>query len=213
MKKKLIIFSVIFLILLLGYAITGAIMSDVEKPKYDVITSSGNIEVRRYYPMIVAEVAVEGEGERKKAIGSGFRILADYIFGNNSVQQEISMTSPVLKQYNEKIAMTAPVHQQEVDGVWKVSFFMPSKYSILDLPKPNNDKVILNEIPAKQLAVVTFSGAISNDNLKKYEEQLMQYIIDKSLLVKGVTKYAFYNPPWTLPFMRRNEIMIEVANN
>ena len=183
-------------------------MSDVERPKYDVISFSGNIELRQYAPMIIAEVEVAGD--RKEAINTGFRILADYIFGNNTVQQEIAMTAPVQQQSNEKIAMTAPVQQQEGDGVWKVSFVMPSQYSMDELPKPNNKIVILKEIPLKQVVAITFSGTNSDENMKKHEKQLIAYAESKNLSVAGTSKYAFYNPPWTLPHIRRNEVLIEI---
>ena len=183
-------------------------MSDVERPKYEVISSTDNIEMRVYAPMIIAEVDVQGE--RKQAINDGFRLLADYIFGNNTVQQTISMTAPVQQQANQKIAMTAPVQQQEADGVWKVSFVMPSKYSIQTLPKPNNSSVKLIEIPATRFIVIEFSGTNSSENITKYERRLMAHIKENGIVTTGAPKYAFYNPPWTLPFMRRNEIMMEI---
>jgi effector-binding domain-containing protein len=137
-------------------------------------------------------------------------MLADYIFGNNTVQQEIAMTAPVQQQSSEKIAMTAPVQQQQRDGVWKVSFVMPSQYGMSDLPKPNNERITLKEIPSKNFVVVTFSGMNSEENVEKHEKQLVEYIDANNISVTGSSKYAFYNPPWTLPFMRRNEIMLEV---
>jgi len=208
MKKKLIVITAIVLIALPGLAMVGPIVSNVERPDYDVVSSVKNIEIRQYAPMVIAEVGIRGE--REKAIGEGFRLLADYIFGNNRVQQDIAMTAPVQQQANRKIAMTAPVQQQASNNMWKVSFVMPSEYSIDNLPKPNNQQVILREIPEKKYIAVRFSGINSNENIAQHEQKLVQHIEANQIQVIGAPKYAFYNPPWTLPFMRRNEIMIEI---
>lgn len=161
-------------------------------------------------PMIIAEV--EMRGEREEAIGEGFRMLADYIFGNNTAQQGIAMTAPVQQQNSEKIAMTAPVQQQAQNGVWTISFVMPSEYSIDTLPKPNNEIVTIKEVLPKRYAVIQFSGLNSNENIARQEKQLLQYIENNKIKTVGPAKYAFYNPPWTLPFMRRNEIMLELED-
>lgn len=208
MKKKWIIIVSIVALILIGGVLTGPIMSNVEKPDYEVIHSTENIEIRRYAPMIIAEVAVEGK--RKEAIRNGFRQLADYIFGNNTAQKDIAMTAPVQQQKNQRIAMTAPVQQQSSDNVWNVSFVMPSEYRMASLPKPNNDRVHLKEVPSKTFAVIRFSGTNADKNIAKHEAQLRDYIESQQITGIGSPKYAFYNPPWTLPFMRRNEVMIEV---
>lgn len=209
MKSKWIIIGVVCLLLLVViFALIGPIMSNVEHPKYKVISSIGNIELRQYSPMIIAEVEVQGE--RKQAINDGFRLLADYIFGNNTLQDKIAMTAPVQQQNNAKIAMTAPVQQQENQGSWKISFVMPSQYNMQTIPKPNNDRIILKEIPERNYVVIRFSGESSNENIDKHKMQLMQYIKENNIQTVENLKYAFYNPPWTLPFMRRNEIMMQI---
>ena len=208
MKKKwTMITSIIALILIVG-VLAGPVMSDVEKPDYKVIQSEQNIEIRQYEPMIIAEVEVDGK--REDAIGDGFRLLADYIFGNNTVQQVISMTAPVQQKENQKIAMTAPVQQQSTGKSWRMSFVMPSKYSMDSLPVPNNNRVRLKEILTKKFVVIEFSGTNSNENVTKHENQLMNYIEANQIKINGSPKYAFYNAPWTLPFLRRNEVMIEI---
>jgi hypothetical protein len=209
MRKKWIIIATIIGTVLISAVAVGPIMSDVETPEYEVVKSDRNIEIRLYEPMIIAKVLMDGK--REDAIGDGFRLLADYIFGNNTVKQYTDMAS--LKKKQQKgttIAMTAPVQQQSADSSWQVSFVMPSKHSMKELPKPGNDRVTLKEIPAKQFIVITFSGMNSDANVKKYEDKLMQYIKTNDILFVGSPKYAFYNPPWTLPPMRRNEIMIEI---
>jgi effector-binding domain-containing protein len=208
MKKKwTMITSIIALILIVG-VLAGPVMSDVEKPDYKVVQSENNIEIREYEPMIIAEVEVDGK--REDAIRNGFRLLADYIFGNNMVQQDITMTAPVQQQESQKISMTAPVQQQSTGKSWLISFVMPSKYSMDSLPKPNNDRVRLKEILTTKFVVVNFSGTNSNENIAEHEKQLLNYIEANKLKITGSPKYAFYNAPWTLPFMRRNEVMIEI---
>ena len=208
MKKKwTMITSIIALILIVG-VLAGPVMSDVEKPDYKVIQSEQNIEIGQYEPMIIAEVEVDGK--REDAIGDGFRLLADYIFGNNTVQQVISMTAPVQQKENQKIAMTAPVQQQSTGKSWRMSFVMPSKYSMDSLPVPNNNRVRLKEILTKKFVVIEFSGTNSNENVTEHENQLMNYIEANQIKINGSPKYAFYNPPWSLPFLRRNEVMIEI---
>lgn len=196
MKKKWFIISVITGIVLIGIITLGPIMSNVEVPSYKVVNTANNIEVRQYSPMIVAEFQIKGQ--REDAIGDGFRLLADYIFGNNIT--------------HKNIAMTAPVQQQKIDDMWRISFVMPSEYKMNKLPKPISELIRLKEVPAEMFAVITFSGQNSDKNLKKHEEKLIEYIQSQNLLARGEPKYAFYNPPWTLPFMRRNEVMIEVIS-
>ena len=199
--------SIIALILIVG-VLAGPVMSNVEKPDYKVIQTEQNIEIRQYEPMIIAEVEVDAK--REDAIRDGFRLIADYIFGNNTVQRDISMTAPVQQQESQKIAMTAPVQQQSTGRSWQISFVMPSKYSMETLPEPKNDRVRLKEIMTKKFVVIKFSGTNSNENVTEHENQLMNYIESNQIKIIDSPKYAFYNAPWTLPFMRRNEVMIEI---
>ena len=208
MKKKWIIGITLSSLFLIGCSMIGPIMSDVEHPDYEVVSSVDNIEIRQYAPMLIAEVEVEGE--RKEAISDGFRLLADYIFGNNTVNQDIAMTAPVQQQENQKIAMTAPVQQQSSGDAWRVSFVMPSKYSLVSIPKPNNDRVNLIEISSRKFMVIRFSGSNTNENVVGHEKKLLEHVKENQIQTIGSPKYAFYNPPWTLPSMRRNEVMIEL---
>src|SRR5210317_611494 len=137
---------------ILAAVLWGPIMSNVEQARYDVIETHGAIEIRDYAPMIVAEVSVPGD--REKAICDGFRLIADYIFGNNIPSREVAMTAPVIQQPGEKIAMTAPVIQQGSERLWVVRFVMPSAYTMQALPRPKNSEVILREIAGKRFAVI-----------------------------------------------------------
>ncbi len=183
-------------------------MSSVEQPDYKLITSEENIEIRDYHPMILAEVEVSGQ--RKQAISEGFKILADYIFGNNTSNKKMEMTAPVTNELSEKMAMTAPVLQELHMDKWKVRFIMPKKYSFETLPKPNSKDVILIPLPARRFAVIRFSGLADNESIKLHTEELETYILAVTLKPIGEPILAFYNPPWTLPFLRRNEVMIEI---
>jgi len=198
-------------VVLLGAALWGPIVSNVEHPKYKVAERSGDIEIRDYAPMIVAEAEVWGE--RREAISMGFRIIADYIFGNNTAAQKVPMTAPVTQQGSEKIAMTAPVTQQGDGDKWRVRFVMPSSYTMDTLPKPNNPAVALEEIPAKRFAVIRFSGMAGEESLRRHTQELNDFLSPKNLTPLSQPTYAFYNPPWTLPFLRRNEVLIEVSRD
>jgi hypothetical protein len=195
-------------IVILAALLAGPIMSNVQQAKYDVIETHGAIELRDYAPMIVAEVSVPGD--REKAIGDGFRLIADYIFGNNISSQKVSMTAPVIQQPSEKIAMTAPVTQQGGEGLWDVQFVMPSDHTMQTLPKPGNPDVILKEIAGKRFAVIRFSGLARANSLAAHTKELEAFILENNLQTVAEPTYAFFNPPWTLPFLRRNEVMIEI---
>ena len=195
-------------IIILAAVLWGPIVSNVEQPEYEVVESQGAIEIRDYAPMIVAEVSVPGD--REKAIGDGFRLIADYIFGNNVSAQEVAMTAPVIQQAGEKIAMTAPVTQRGGGDVWMVRFVMPSEYSLHTLPRPNNAQVTLKELAGKRFAVIRFSGRARGKSLEEQTRKLEAYIEARNLQAVSEPTYAFYNPPWTLPFLRRNEIMLEI---
>lgn len=199
---------VILIGIILLAALAGNIMSNVEQPEYKVITSKQNIEIRDYSPMILAEV--ETSGERKEAIKDGFKILADYIFGNNISNKNVKMAAPVANEPSEKMAMTAPVTQEKHFDKWKVRFVMPKKYNLETIPKPISKEIHLTAVPAKRFAVIRFSGLPDDQNIKQHANELKAYIFSEKLKPIGEAIFAFYNPPWTLPFLRRNEIMIEI---
>ena len=182
-----------------------------EEPKYDITNSFEKFELRAYEPMIIAETYVEGDMD--KATRSGFKLIADYIFGNNlsnsGTNQNIDMTVPVtIKSNSEKISMTAPVGVQESGDSWRVHFVMPSQYTLDTLPKPNNNAVALRQIPSQNFAVIRFSGFTSEEKKSKKTAELLAWLATKKIRPLGTPQLARYNPPWTLPFLRRNEILI-----
>ena len=184
-----------------------------EEPKFTLLEKDQSFEVRLYEPKILAEVRVSGT--MREASSKGFRLIADFIFGNNIAvsgkSEKISMTAPVLiERHAEKISMTAPVGVEQSGAGWKVNFVMPSQYTLETLPKPNNPLVKIKPIPAKKFAVIQFSGLVDEEKMAKKVTDLEQWISTKQLKVLGNAELARYNPPWTLPFLRRNEVMIEV---
>ncbi len=197
-------------VLIIGAAAWGPVVSNVEQAKYEVVETHGAIEIRDYAEHIVAEVNVSGE--RKAAINEGFRLIADYIFGNNTSASKVAMTAPVIQQKNEKIAMTAPVLQQSNGREWSVQFVMPSNYTLTTLPKPNNNLVKLNAVASKRFAVIRFSGMAGESALNEKTALLDAFVAEKKIKALSKHTFAFYNPPWTLPFLRRNEVMIEIES-
>ncbi len=189
----------------------GPVLSRVEQPGYQVEKQDGSIEIRSYGPMIAAEAVVQGE--RKPAINEGFRLIAGYIFGKNEPRAKIDMTAPVEQQKSQKIAMTAPVEQQAQaqDNAWTVRFIMPKSWTMQTLPVPSDPRVKLEPIPARRFLAITFSGLASESALESKTAELRQYAAAHNLATTGEPVLAFYNPPWTLPILRRNEIMLELA--
>jgi len=184
-----------------------------EEPKFTLLEKDQSFELRLYEPKILAEVLVSGT--MREASSKGFRLIADFIFGNNIAtsgkSEKISMTAPVLiEPHAEKISMTAPVNVEQSGAGWKVNFVMPSQYTLETLPKPNNPLVKIKPIPAKKFAVIQFSGLVDEEKMAKNVTVLEQWISTKQLKVLGNAELARYNPPWTLPFLRRNEVLIEV---
>lgn len=204
-KAKVIINIINFLFFLI---LSGCAMSKVEEPSYTVKFKENNIEIREYPKLLAAQVQVSGE--RYAAINDGFKILADFIFGNNKKNIKIQMTAPVSQTQNERIAMTAPVTQRKEGNSWKIQFIMPSIYTIETLPTPNNSLIKIIELEPKRYIVIRFSGMNTDNNLKSHLNELMNYIQQKDISIIGEPIYAFYNPPWTLPFLKRNEILIEI---
>ena len=193
----------------LGVALLASNASGVEEPKYQVVEKHGNIELRDYAPTIVAEVRLPGE--QYEALGAGFRLVADYIFGNNVSARKVAMTAPVTQQGSEKIAMTAPVTQQAEGQEWQVSFIMPAGSTLATLPKPNNPAVVLREVGSKHVAVIRFSGWAREGSLNRNTAKLDAFLSARKLKILSAPMYAYYDPPWTLPFFRRNEVMVEIA--
>ena len=191
-----------------------------EEPKYVLLEKSEPFELRAYAPRIVAEVKVDGDLDA--ASNQGFRLIAAYIFGKNQVSEKIAMTAPVGIESGDqsksaKIAMTAPVtiegsksQDKSNQNQWTVSFVMPAEYTLNTLPKPLDSQVKIREVPSERRAVITFSGFYNEDKVQEKTQALQDWIKARNMKSIGEPQFARYNPPWTLPFMRRNEVMIQV---
>ena len=196
------------LLLLLTGATTA--MATEEAP-YTVIKTDDILELREYAPQVLAEIIVDGdlEGAGNKA----FRPLFRYISGDNKSRGKIAMTAPVSQeQTGEKISMTAPVSQQSVPGKWAVSFMMPASCTMENLPTPDDPSIKLRQIPARRVAAVRYSGFWSEKKYLRYKLELENWITANNLKVIGEPVWARYNPPFTLWFLRRNEILIPIAS-
>jgi hypothetical protein len=187
----------------------------IEEPKYTIIEKNDTYEIRKYAPYLVAQTEVHGAFDEmgRKA----FRILFNYISGSNQQRSKIKMTAPVIQENSdkqgEKISMTAPVIQ-EMDKHDPqsaiISFVMPDNYKIDTLPLPLDKSIILKEVPEKTVAVLTYSGSWSKSQYKQNEAKLFQSLTEAGIKTIGKPLFARYNSPFSLWFLRRNEIMIEV---
>ena len=183
-----------------------------EQPTYTVLKKDGDFELREYDPYIIAEVEVKNKNN-DDATSEGFRILADYIFGNNTTQTEIAMTSPVRVEESEEIAMTSPVKvdRDMRNDIWRVSFVLPSKWTLATVPLPNNNRITLKEMPQENIIAVRFSWFMSEEKIEKYEIELTNWARRNRFEVITPVMTAIYDPPfWTLPFLRRNEVLLGV---
>ena len=181
----------------------------IEKAKYSVLEKDGRFELRQYEPSIVAETLVESDFNDAGNIA--FRKLYNYISGENQKKESIAMTAPVNQQnLSEKIAMTAPVGQERSGDKWVVSFLMPSKYTMETLPEPLDPAVKLREIPARKMAAVRYSGTWSRKRYEDHLARLRQFIEQHKWKATGEPVFARYDPPFQLPFFRRNEVLIPV---
>jgi len=196
----------------LALTLLSAPVMATEEPAFQSIEKSGEFELRSYAPMIVAETLVEGSLDQ--ASSAGFRLIAGYIFGDNRARagasaETIAMTAPVtVEPRSEAIAMTAPVTLEKSSGRWRVHFVMPSRYTMATLPVPNNPAVTLREIPERKFAAIVFSGLATEEKVKEKSEALLAWMTSRGLRAASAPQLARYNPPWTLPFLRRNEILV-----
>ncbi len=182
----------------------------IEKPVYTVLEKRDGYEIREYQRYIVAETTVPGD--RQEALSAGFRIIADYIFGNNVSKSSIAMTAPVLEtKASEKIAMTTPVLSTEsAVGDRTIAFVLPSSYTLETLPLPNNPAVTLREVPAHKTAALIFTWYATPNRIDNKKAQLLSLLADTNATVTGEIQVAQYNPPLSMPLMLRNEILIPI---
>ncbi len=189
------------------------IRSGTPEPKYRVIGTVGAVQIRQYAPRIAAETTVHGSVYHARS--QGFRRLAGYIFGGNRTRAKIAMTAPVAQASDapsEKIAMTAPVDQsQSGPDAWTIRFYMPAGYTMETLPVPNDPKVHLVTVPAEDYAALRFSGVPNQTSVAREQARLLAALKSSAWTPAGEPAAWFYDPPWTLPFLRRNEAVVKVT--
>ncbi|QFU77161.1 heme-binding protein [Halioglobus maricola] len=173
-------------------ALVTPVASALEEPSWELLETVGPVELRRYAPSIEARTALASNGESS----GGFQRLAGYIFGGN--------------ESGEKIAMTAPVAETLEGDNPVMSFTMPSAYDMTQLPEPNSSDITLHETPERIVAALSFSGWATSGKVARYQRQLLATLDDNGISAKSAPILHQYNPPWTPPFMRRNEVVVEV---
>jgi hypothetical protein len=194
---------------LAGCIAHGAPTMATEEPRYEVLESEDDLEIRRYEPFIVAETLVDADFER--AGNEGFRRLADYIFGNNRSRQKLEMTAPVSQTRSEKIAMTAPVNLHRQGNLYRVTFMMPAEYTLATLPEPVNPDVRLRQVPAELVAALRYSGRWSQQRYQDHKARLESWVAKRGWHPAGEPILARYDPPFKPWFLRRNEVLIPLS--
>ncbi len=196
------------LLALAGWIGAGFVIKrGVREPPFEVLSKNGGFEIRRYPVSIVAATVVEGP--RELALNEAFRRLAGYIFGGNQARAKIAMTAPVAAQRSEKIAMTAPVGATPVgEGRYRVTFSMPTEYRLDTLPTPNDARVTLEEVPAREVAVLKFAGRANEAAVEAHTRELVSWTQAQGRTSTHAPTLAQYDPPFVFPWLRRNEILL-----
>ncbi len=186
---------------------------NLEEPSFTVLEKRAGYTIRQYDPYIVAEATVTPT-QYRDGLNQGFALVADYIFGNNTTREKISMTTPVLEQpspTNEKIAMTVPVLEKNIDESSRtISFVLPSKYTLDTLPVPNNDRVQIRAVAGYKAAVLRFGWYGTPERVAAKKTELLTALAAADIEILGEPRAAFYNPPISFPLTLRNEIIVEI---
>jgi hypothetical protein len=201
--------------LLVGACSVIGVRSGTEEPRHTVLARQGEVEIRRYAPRLAAETVVAA-ADAAAARSAGFQRLAGYIFGANQGRAKVAMTAPVTQGPErlgpERLAMTAPVGQAAAgEGRWTIRFFMPAAYTRETLPVPNDPAVAIVEVPGETVAVLRFAGIPTAAALAARRAALLHALADGPWQPAGEVQDWFYDPPWTLPPARRNEVVVPVA--
>jgi SOUL heme-binding protein len=185
---------------------------NIAMPAYSVIDSRKEYEIRRYEAFIIAETRLSGNGG-----SSGFRELFQYISGDNVTQSKIAMSAPVIKSADidgegtgQKLPMTAPVLKSTDAGAEMIAFVMPPGSVLSELPRPQSQAITLRALPSQTVAVITFSGFAGSAVSIVKTALLLEALQRDGITITSEPRTALYNPPWTPPFMRRNEIQVEI---
>lgn len=184
----------------------------VEHAPYRLVSKVGELEIREYPPLVVAEVTVAGD--REAAVNAGFRLLAGYLFGGNHRKGRIAMTAPVSQRRpgGVSLAMTAPVSQAPDGDKWIIRFVMPNGSTLESLPEPDDPRVRLSVSPPERRAVLPFSGLTGAKRVDQQTAVLAELLHANHLHPSGVVTLARFDPPWTLWFLRHNEVSCALAS-
>ncbi len=232
MNPILTVLLIVLALLILWSAYGYLSVRSIERPSYEVLEKRDGYEIRKYAPYIVAETTVTGSMDR--AMNEGFTRIAGFIFGDNTSKASIAMTAPVGERsgtsekiamtapVSEKIAMTAPVSEKidmtapvvagsEANGERVISFVMPSTYTLETLPVPNDTRVKIRAVAGHSVAALSFSWSASAETVAAKKAALTAMLARDTVTATGEPEAAFYNPPWTPPFMLHSEILIPIA--
>ena len=185
-------------------------VSNVKEAKFDSVLVDNDFSVRQYAPAMLAQVSLVAN-RYEDVSNTGFRSLFRYIDGNNRQQKKIAMTTPVVSQSAEKIAMTSPVVVTSTGQQrYTMSFFLPRQYTAANAPLPLDSKVKLVARPAMKMAVIRFSGSVTGARISLMTQRLRDWMKPRGYQAVGRPQVALYNPPWTLPPLKRNEVLIPI---
>jgi hypothetical protein len=174
----------------------------VKTVNYEVIRKLGRVEIRRYPKLILAKVS--------NYESNSFGLLFRFISGNNKQKEKVKMTSPVVSsEAAQEIKMTTPVLSEFSDSGY-MAFVMPEEFTFENTPEPLDDRVKIEEVPARLLGVLRFSGGWSEENFTKKSKELLDELANAKITTKGSVFSMLYNPPFTPSFLRRNEVAIEI---
>jgi len=211
----LIVAILICVTIMVTWILSGYVPTrNIEMPAYTVIEKKQEYEIRRYDSFIVAEIRCEGSPS--EAMSDGFNELFRYISGENVSASKISMTAPVFRSEEKggrKIPMTAPVLKEKQGESSIISFVMPPGSTLESLPKPKNPAIMLRSVEPQIVAVITFSGYATEETIAEKTAHLLHALQRDGFAVRSEPRIALYNPPWTPPFMRRNEVVVEVVQS
>lgn len=211
--RQIVVISLVSLFLA-GCSAFG-VRSGYEQPGYEVVERFGEaVELRRYDVRLAAEATVGGAGTEGEE-DSAFRLLFNYISGANEAAVEIAMTAPVeTAEASAEIAMTAPVESaRSADGSTRMRFFLPSAYDADTAPKPSDPRVSLITLPAQSQAVLRFTGFGGEAAVEEKTRELLAALEGSAWRPASEPVAMFYDPPWTIPFLRRNEVSVVVARS
>jgi DNA gyrase inhibitor GyrI len=204
MKRLVLLIVTIFL---QGCSVFG--VRTGEMLDYQVLEQNGNFDIRQYENYWVARAEVDGDYQ--KSTGQAFRLLFNYISGKNAQQEKIAMTGPVLQQEKgEKIAMTGPVIQQKRGKGWRMEFVLPAQYNKTQPPEPLDPQVSIVKVPGYRAAAISYSGNLREEKYNSKTKELLDFVALKGLKTIGQAFSAGYDPPWTIPFLKRNEVIVIV---